>query len=689
MESAAATKGDVSATNIPHTQIRLDGSNFLLWKTLILPGLSGLNLHGYLDGTTPAPEKHTTEGEGSDAHTVSNPAYQIWWQQDQRVLDVLLNSMSPEIATQMVGLTSAAHVWSAVHAMFAAQNRATVRHTRLQLQTMTKKDMSAADYFQKMKSLGDTMASIGAALTDDELIDYILAGLGLQFSPLAASLTIVNKAVSLPDFYAYLLSYESMQEQQAQSDDWSSSGNSAARQTDISGRRSPRHSDSQNNRDRRGSQTRFSNQFGNGQNGNRGGGSRNQNSGGRFRPKCQICRLFGHDALNCHNRFNEAYNAEEPRSRNAADRRNFNGTHWYMDSGATDHLTSDLERLTVQEKYTGKDQIQMANGTGLSITHIGHTRLAGSNNSLILKNILRVPNISKHLLSVHRLVSDNNVFIEFHPDYFLIKDKTTQTILLQGKSHGGLYPFPFTSVPSRRQVLSGIKISSHMWHRRLGHPSSTIVQAIFKQHSLPCFSLHRDPSICDACQRAKSHQLPYVSSNHVSSQPLELIHTDVWGPALSSSGGYRYYVSFIDDYSRFCWVYLIKFKSDVESVFYAFQSHVERLLNLKIRAVQSDGGGEFSHLRTYFRRTGISHRVSCPHTSQRNGVAERKHRHLVETDLALLAHSSLPLRLWDEAFLTACYLINRLPSRVLDNSTPITRLLQIAPDYSFLRTFGC
>jgi histone deacetylase 1/2 len=202
-------------------------------------------------------------------------------------------------------------------------------------------------------------------------------------------------------------------------------------------------------------------------------------------------------------------------------------------------------------------------------------------------------------------------------------------------------------------------------------------------------SPNSDSSVCDACQRAKSHQLPYNHSTRVSTAPLELVHTDVWGPALSSSGGYKYYVSFVDDYSRHCWIYLLKHKSDVEDIFYIFQAHVERFLNTKIRAVQSDWGGEYHRLNAYFRRIGIQHRVSCPHTSQQNGIVERKHRHLVETGLALLAHSSLPLRFWDEAFLTACYLINRMPTPVLNNTTPITRLLNQSPDYSFLRTFGC
>jgi hypothetical protein len=81
--------------------------------------------------------------------------------------------------------------------------------------------------------------------------------------------------------------------------------------------------------------------------------------------------------------------------------------------------------------------------------------------------------------------------------------------------------------------------------------------------------------------------------------------------------------------------------------------------------------------------------VSCPHTHQQNGSAERKHRHIVETGLSLLAHASMPLKFWDEAFLAATYLINRLPSKVIHDSTPLERIFDKKPDYSFLRVFDC
>jgi hypothetical protein len=92
---------------------------------------------------------------------------------------------------------------------------------------------------------------------------------------------------------------------------------------------------------------------------------------------------------------------------------------------------------------------------------------------------------------------------------------------------------------------------------------------------------------------------------------------------------------------------------------------------------------------TFFRSLGITHRVSCPHTHQQNGSAECKHRHIVETGLALLAHAHVPINFWDDAFLTATYLINRMPTRVIDNATPLERLLQTPPNYSMLRVFGC
>lgn len=105
--------------------------------------------------------------------------------------------------------------------------------------------------------------------------------------------------------------------------------------------------------------------------------------------------------------------------------------------------------------------------------------------------------------------------------------------------------------------------------------------------------------------------------------------------------------------------------------------------------MQTDWGGEYEKLNSFFQKIGIAHHVSCPYAHQQNGSAERKHRHIVEVGLALLANASMPLKFWDEAFLTAVYLINRLPTKTIDYLTPIERLLHEKPDYNSLRTFGC
>jgi histone deacetylase 1/2 len=212
---------------------------------------------------------------------------------------------------------------------------------------------------------------------------------------------------------------------------------------------------------------------------------------------------------------------------------------------------------------------------------------------------------------------------------------------------------------------------------------------VLRDNKLPFVSDGSSESVCDSCQRAKSHQLPYFASNKIATAPLELIHSDVSGPAPTSVGKFSYYVSFIDDHSKYTWIYLLRQKSDVFAVFHDFQALVERKFDKKILSMQIDWGGEYERLNSFFQRIGIAHHVSFPHAHQQNGAAERKHRHIVEVGLALLANASMPLKFWDEAFLTTTRLINLLPSKVVNYKTPTELLLKETSDYSPLRVFGC
>jgi hypothetical protein len=150
--------------------------------------------------------------------------------------------------------------------------------------------------------------------------------------------------------------------------------------------------------------------------------------------------------------------------------------NWYTDTGATDHITGELEKLAVREKYNGPDQIHTANGAGMNIRHIGQSTIHTPDKILDLRNILHVPSTKKNLVSVHCLASDNNVYLEFHPEFFLIKDRDTRSTLLRGPCRRGMYPLPSTPASSSKQACGVNKVPFDRWHRGLGHPSSRIAK---------------------------------------------------------------------------------------------------------------------------------------------------------------------------------------------------------------------
>jgi hypothetical protein len=218
-----------------------------------------------------------------------------------------------------------------------------------------------------------------------------------------------------------------------------------------------------------------------------------------------------------------------------------------------------------------------------------------------------------------------------------------------------------------------------------------IVNRVVKEKSLPVsnFDFNKSAS-CDSCQLGKSKKQPSHASNRISHQPLDLIHSDIWTSPVQSISGYKYYVIFVDDWSRFTWLYPLHHKSDVFANFVKFKLLVENQF-FKIKQFQSDGGGEFTsnQFQSFLTKNGILHRKSCPYTSQQNGLAERKLRHILETGLTLLAHSHLSNRYWVDAFLIAVYVINRLHTLVLNHQTPYSKLYHRDPDYQKLKVFGC
>ena len=270
-----------------------------------------------------------------------------------------------------------------------------------------------------------------------------------------------------------------------------------------------------------------------------------------------------------------------------------------------------------------------------------------------MNNVLRVPSISLNLASVHKICHDNHCWCYFDENLLSIQALDTGKVLYQGKSEDGeysIYPHQASHLALSSKVCNNVARSivfnKTLWHRSLGHPNDQVLQFVFPNAK---FVMHKcTPFVqsCTHCLYGKMHRLPFPNSHFVASSPFELVHFDVWDPALVMSiDGFRYYVLFVDHFTRFSWLYLLKSKSKVFSKFIEFKAMVETQFSTKIKTLRSNGGGEytFSAFKSYLLQHGITHQISCPYTPQQNSLVERKHRLLVETTITLLSQASMPI----------------------------------------------
>ena len=172
---------------------------------------------------------------------------------------------------------------------------------------------------------------------------------------------------------------------------------------------------------------------------------------------------------------------------------------------------------------------------------------------------------------------------------------------------------------------------------------------------------------------------------------LELIHTDLADfKSTESRGGKRYYITFVDDHSRYTKVYLLRTKDEAEKMFLIYKAEVENQLDRKVKRLRSDRGGEYgtTFLKELCEQNGIIHEVSAPRTLEQNGIAERKNRTLKEMMNAMLISSGLSDNMWGEAILSATHVLNKVPHKKLDK-TPYELWKGFRPNLKFLKVWGC
>ncbi|KAK4313452.1 hypothetical protein Pmani_015209 [Petrolisthes manimaculis] len=239
------------------------------------------------------------------------------------------------------------------------------------------------------------------------------------------------------------------------------------------------------------------------------------------------------------------------------------------------------------------------------------------------------------------------------------------------------------------------KLDENIWHRRYGHLGIDNLKILVRDDLVDGlnFDVNKELEFCDACVKGKSKKSPFPCNKvKPDREPLELIHSDVCGKfnEKSLSKG-EYFLTFIDDATRYVWVYILKGKHEVFAKFKEWKKCVENQMGRKIKILRTDNGGEYksNDFEQYLIDEGVRHEYTIPKTPEQNGVSERMNRTLVEQIRAMLIDSGLPHRFWAEALSTTCYLKNRSPARALNGKTPCQALMGKKPTVHHLRVFGC
>ncbi|GJT19316.1 putative ribonuclease H-like domain-containing protein [Tanacetum coccineum] len=234
-----------------------------------------------------------------------------------------------------------------------------------------------------------------------------------------------------------------------------------------------------------------------------------------------------------------------------------------------------------------------------------------------------------------------------------------------------------------------------LWHRRLGHLNFKTMNKLVKINlvrSLPSKIFKYDES-CVACQKGKQHRASYkTKAVNTISQPLQMLHMDLFGPTFVKSLMKKMYCLVVtDDYSRFTWVFILATKDETSGILKAFIIRIENLVDHKVKVIRCDNGTEFKNreMTQFCEMKGIMRQYSVARTPQQNGVAERRNRTLIEAARTMLADSKLPTTFWAKAVNTACYVQNRVLVIKPHNKTPYELFHGRTPTLSFMRPFGC
>lgn len=423
-------------------------------------------------------------------------------------------------------------------------------------------------------------------------------------------------------------------------------------------------------------------------------------------PWCWNCKQKGHYKNQCPRSEQSSSSSKvENTSKNgrkalfvaALSANSVHDTAWYIDSGASSHMTGNSKLLfNLTDEDLGQD-VFVANNSKLTVSGTGSSivKLKQHGTEQSISKIKYVPNLAVNLLSVNEMVSKGHC-VHFdlegckiiNGDDCVIKGEAVAT----AANVGGLY-----KLDVREEFVNVVQSSDSqmLWHRRLGHLNHHSMALL--KNSLATgvlFKESKTPEYCESCIKGKQSRkpFPYKKDKQVAQNKLDLIHSDLAGPMdVESWGGKKYMFTFIDDSTRKVFCYFLENKSEVPEIFKTFCLMVENQTDRKIKVLRTDNGGEYCNerLRNFLQSRGIKHELTVPYTPEQNGVAERYNRTILEKVRSMLADSNSQKQMWAEAANTAVYLLNRSPAKKIRGATPEEKWIGKKVDLKHLRVFGC
>lgn len=332
-----------------------------------------------------------------------------------------------------------------------------------------------------------------------------------------------------------------------------------------------------------------------------------------------------------------------------------------LDSGCTRHMSphrdwfedhSFIQLEKPVEVHLGDDRIIHATGKG---TLEFLLKAKGKLMTRRFPNMLYVPKLATTLISASCIIRNNNV-IELNSSGCWIISKMLQKIIGEGElTPTSLYHLkasPIISKAHAKMIKTSRSIDINLLHRRLGHLNfESIKNLVGKGLVYGVTSLSSEPVFCEPCVHGKIHRLPFPKSGKCTDRKLTIVHSDICGPFPVSIGNKRYFITFIDDHSRYISVYFLQKKSEAFVAFKEFKISAELEMGHKLKKLRTDNGGEYLNapFTNFLKERGILLETTTPETPEQNGLSECVNRTIVERTQTMLHDSSLTLGFWAKA----------------------------------------